>query len=128
MTCNQPAPRLSPRTCLAYETCLLRKGFQHVNSTLAPSCREAGQSLPGPTASGILVERRPQEPIKKPITLRVGRETAGRRGRRVTTVFDLPLNSDAVRELAAPLKQRCGTGGTVKDGRGRKPAANPHAR
>jgi translation initiation factor 1 len=35
----------------------------------------------------------------------------------VTTVFDLPLDDAAVRELAALLKQRCGTGGTVKDGR-----------
>jgi predicted translation initiation factor SUI1 len=54
---------------------------------------------------------------KKPITLKVGRETAGRRGKGVTTVFDLPLDDDRVRELAALLKQRCGTGGTVKDGR-----------
>ena len=56
-------------------------------------------------------------PARKPITLKVGRETAGRRGKGVTTVFDLPFNEDGVRELAALLKQRCGTGGTVKDGR-----------
>ena len=56
-------------------------------------------------------------PVKKPATLKVGRETAGRRGKGVTTVFDLPLDDDGVRELAALLKQRCGTGGTVKDGR-----------
>jgi protein-tyrosine phosphatase len=62
---------------------------------------------------------RPEEKAaaKKPITLKVGRETAGRRGKGVTTVFDLPLSDDGVRELAALLKQRCGTGGTVKDGR-----------
>jgi len=35
----------------------------------------------------------------------------------VTTVFDLPLAESELRELAATLKQRCGTGGTVKDGR-----------
>ena len=58
-----------------------------------------------------------KEPAKKPATLKVGRETAGRRGKGVTTVFDLPLDDDGVRELAALLKQRCGTGGTVKDGR-----------
>jgi predicted translation initiation factor SUI1 len=58
-----------------------------------------------------------QEPAKKPVTLKVGRETAGRRGKGVTTVFDLPLDDVGVRELAALLKQRCGTGGTVKDGR-----------
>jgi translation initiation factor 1 len=58
-----------------------------------------------------------KEPARKPITLKVGRETAGRRGKGVTTVFGLPLDEKGVRELAALLKQRCGTGGTVKDGR-----------
>jgi translation initiation factor 1 len=58
-----------------------------------------------------------KEPARKPVTLKVGRETAGRRGKGVTTVFDLPLDDNGVRELAALLKQRCGTGGTVKDGR-----------
>jgi predicted translation initiation factor SUI1 len=53
---------------------------------------------------------------KKPMTARVGRETAGRRGKGVTTVFDLPLDEADLKELATRLKQRCGTGGTVKDG------------
>jgi len=57
------------------------------------------------------------EAPKKLLTAKVGRETAGRRGKGVTTVFDLPLDEDALKELAAKLKQRCGTGGTVKDGR-----------
>lgn len=56
-------------------------------------------------------------PPKKPVTLKVGRETAGRRGKGVTTVFDLPFSDAETRDLAATLKQRCGTGGTVKDGR-----------
>ncbi len=51
------------------------------------------------------------------MTVKVGRETAGRRGKGVTTVFDLPLDADGVRELAALLKQRSGTGGTAKGGR-----------
>jgi protein-tyrosine phosphatase len=57
------------------------------------------------------------EPPKQPMTVKVGRETAGRRGKGVTTVFDLRLDDDGVRELAALLKQRCGTGGTAKGGR-----------
>ena len=58
-----------------------------------------------------------QEPATKPITLKVGRETSGRRGKGVTTIFDLPMSGDKVNELAGILKSRCGTGGTVKDGR-----------
>jgi predicted translation initiation factor SUI1 len=49
--------------------------------------------------------------------VRLGRETKGRRGKGVTTVFDLPLDESGLLELAATLKQRCGTGGTVREGR-----------
>jgi predicted translation initiation factor SUI1 len=35
----------------------------------------------------------------------------------VTTVFDVPLDENGLKELAAVLRQRCGTGGTVKNGR-----------
>jgi translation initiation factor 1 len=48
--------------------------------------------------------------------VRLGRETKGRRGKGVTTVSDLPLDEAGLLELAATLKQRCGTGGTVRDG------------
>src|SRR5438132_811728 len=48
--------------------------------------------------------------------VRLGRETKGRRGKGVTTVADLPLDEAGLLELAATLKQRCGTGGTVRDG------------
>lgn len=47
--------------------------------------------------------------------VRVGRETKGRRGKGVTTITGLPLDQDELRELAARLKTRCGTGGTVKE-------------
>lgn len=59
----------------------------------------------------------PPKIAAKAITVKVGRETAGRRGKGVTTIFDVPLDAPALRDLAATLKQRCGTGGTVKDGR-----------
>lgn len=60
----------------------------------------------------------PEEKLPKvnPLTAKVGRETAGRRGKGVTTVFDVSVD-ESLRELGAKLKQRCGTGGTVKDGR-----------
>jgi translation initiation factor 1 len=76
-----------------------------------------GRQESHPTAAAIPERPAAKEPARKPVTLKVGRETAGRCGKGVTTVFDLPLDDDAVRELAALLKQRCGTGGTVKDGR-----------
>ncbi len=70
-----------------------------------------------PTAAPVPDRPAAKEPAKKPVVVKVGRETAGRRGKGVTTVFDDPLEADDLKELAATLKQRCGTGGTVKDGR-----------
>jgi len=48
--------------------------------------------------------------------VKVRRETAGRRGKAVTTVSDLPLDDAGVRELAGRLKKRCGVGGSAKNG------------
>ncbi len=48
--------------------------------------------------------------------VRVRRETSGRRGKAVTTVYDVPLDDAGLKELAGRLKTRCGVGGSVKDG------------
>ena len=48
--------------------------------------------------------------------VRLGRETKGRRGTGVTTVSDVPLDEAGLLQLATKLKDRCGTGGTVRDG------------
>ena len=56
-------------------------------------------------------------PPKKVHTVKVSRETAGRRGKGVTVVSELPLTEDQLKELATKLKNACGTGGTAKDGR-----------
>jgi translation initiation factor 1 len=50
-------------------------------------------------------------------TVRVQRETKGRKGKTVTVVYGLPLPQDDLEELAAELKKRCGTGGSAKNGR-----------
>jgi translation initiation factor 1 len=49
-------------------------------------------------------------------TVRVGRETKGRKGKGVTLVSGLALDAAGLAALAKELKQRCGTGGTVKGG------------
>ena len=48
--------------------------------------------------------------------VRVGRSTKGRRGKAVTVITGVPLDQDGLRELAKQLRQKCGAGGTVKDG------------
>jgi len=48
--------------------------------------------------------------------VKVRRETAGRRGKAVTTVSDVPLDDAGLRDLAGRLKRRCGVGGSAKHG------------
>ena len=52
----------------------------------------------------------------KPAAVRVGRETKGRAGKGVTTITGLPMPSGEIESLAAKLKKRCGSGGTVREG------------
>jgi len=47
--------------------------------------------------------------------VRVGRETKGRKGKGMTVITGVPLHPEGLKDLAKTLKQKCGTGGTVKD-------------
>lgn len=64
--------------------------------------RSAGGATGGPGAAGGRVK--------------VRREVAGRRGKAVTTISNVPVDDVALRELAGRLKKRCGVGGSAKDG------------
>jgi translation initiation factor 1 len=74
---------------------------------MCPGCRQplaacvCKQQAPAPAGDGIV---------------RVGRETAGRKGKGVTLVRGLPLPADDLAELGRRIKAMCGSGGTVKDG------------
>lgn len=46
----------------------------------------------------------------------MGRETKGRKGKGVTVVTGLSLDEFELAELGKKLKQKCGAGGTVKNG------------
>ncbi len=48
--------------------------------------------------------------------VRLRRETKGRKGKGVTLVTGVPLNSEELAKLGKELKKKCGSGGTVKDG------------
>ncbi len=49
-------------------------------------------------------------------TVRVGRQTKGRKGKGVTVITGLPLGQADLEKLGRDLKKRCGSGGTVRDG------------
>ncbi|MCD8514407.1 MAG: translation initiation factor Sui1 [Nitrincola sp.] len=48
--------------------------------------------------------------------VRVRREVAGRKGKGVITITGVPLPEKELKILAKKLKQRCGTGGSLKEG------------
>jgi translation initiation factor 1 len=48
--------------------------------------------------------------------VRVSLDKKGRGGKSVTLVTGLPGSDEGLKLLAADLKRRCGTGGTLKDG------------
>ena len=48
--------------------------------------------------------------------VRISRSTAGRKGKGVTIITGVPLEGKALKEIAKKLKQKCGSGGTLKDG------------
>lgn len=46
--------------------------------------------------------------------VRVGRETKGRKGAGVTVITGIASHPEGLKQIAKDLKQKCGTGGTVK--------------
>ncbi|MCP3873807.1 MAG: stress response translation initiation inhibitor YciH [Desulfobacteraceae bacterium] len=48
--------------------------------------------------------------------VRVERSTKGRKGKGVSLIKGLPLDGPSLKKLAKKLKQKCGSGGTIKNG------------
>ena len=73
-------------------------------------CPECGR----PAAQCACARKR--DAPKQDGTVRISRQTKGRKGKGVSCVTGLPLAPDKLEALARTLKQRCGAGGTVRDG------------
>jgi translation initiation factor 1 len=48
--------------------------------------------------------------------VRIGRSTKGRKGKGVTVITGIPVDDQALKQVARTLKRKCGSGGTVKAG------------
>ncbi len=78
---------------------------------ICPSCQK-----PVSKCSCKKKKSRSQTNIKIDGIIRVQCEVKGRKGKTVTTISGFLIDADELRNLAAQLKRRCGTGGSVKDG------------
>ena len=85
--------------------------FSTETGCICPKCQK-------PVSSCTCKKNRPEpQPQFKPDgIIRIRRETKGRKGKTVTTVFGFDLNDQTLKALAKDLKRHCGTGGSVKDG------------
>ncbi len=71
------------------------------------------------SSDGGRAETAPQNDATTPKgdgVVRVSRQTKGRKGKGVTLITGVPLTGDELKNLAKQLKQKCGSGGTVKNG------------
>lgn len=75
------------------------------------TCRKCGQKLQNCRCS-MTTENRP----KSDGIVRIQRETKGRKGKGVTLITGVPLADTELKSLAKTMKQKCGTGGTIKNG------------
>lgn len=94
---------------------------QNIGSLLVRLILQGGKRKPSPGQSGInqnaAIAGKPGDNSSSKDAVRVARESKGRRGKTVTIISGLTLDDAKLQELATRLKQLCGTGGTVKDGR-----------
>lgn len=75
-------------------------------------CPDCGR----PSAQCVCAQLRKNAVVSADGVARVRLETQGRKGKGVTVVTGLPLSGAELAVLCKTLKQRMGTGGTVKNG------------
>jgi len=78
---------------------------------------ESGRMCPGcqKPAAECVCKKRQSSPSGDGI-VRLMRETKGRKGKGVTLITGVPLEDAELKKLAKALKQRCGSGGSMKNG------------
>jgi translation initiation factor 1 len=69
-----------------------------------------------PAASCRCSSRVGEEPVPVRVVAKLRVEKAGRGGKTVTVVYDLPRNAAFLKGLCQELKRACGSGGAVRDG------------
>ncbi|MBU8871324.1 MAG: translation initiation factor Sui1 [Gemmatimonadales bacterium] len=93
---------------------MARKNDQRPGSLVYSS--EGGRMCPGCNYPVNDCRCRSTMPAPSGGPIRVSRETKGRKGKGVTVVTGLPLAEGELVDLGKKLKQKCGAGGTVKNG------------
>ncbi|MFA6012700.1 MAG: translation initiation factor Sui1 [Desulfobacteraceae bacterium] len=89
---------------------------QNKNSSLVYSS-EFGKMCSGCNKPASACTCSKKQPIPRSDGIvRLMRETKGRKGKGVTLITGVPLDDEGLKQLAKSLKQKCGSGGSLKDG------------
>ena len=100
----------------------MKKKLQNKESRLVYStafgriCPECGKPL-----ATCICSKKQKQPATHPVPkndgiVRLMRETKGRKGKGVTLITGLPLDNAELKKLSKTLKQKCGSGGSIKNG------------
>jgi len=88
--------------------------YSSESGRLCPKCGKPASACRCPRKSAS--KAAPAPAVPKDGIVRLARETKGRGGKGVTLIYGVPLEGEELKNLAKELKQKCGTGGTLKDG------------
>lgn len=78
--------------------------------------REKGSGKAGRRPPKRKASKTVAPPAPAGTTIKVRRETSGRKGKTATTITEIPLSEAEIKALGKRLKQLCGVGGTVRSG------------
>ena len=84
-----------------------RRVYSTESGRICPSCEK-------PLAA-CACRKKQAPPVPADGVIRIRREVKGRGGKTVTVASGFQLDDDRLKQLAAELKRRCGTGGSAKN-------------
>lgn len=79
------------------------------------TCPKCGWPLATCRCAAVAAAPPADQPIPAKVVAKLRLEKAGRGGKTVTVVYDLPRNGPFLEALAGELKKFCGAGGTVTE-------------
>lgn len=89
---------------------------QNISNLIVRLILKGGKRQPSAQPSGNISNSSGASKAAAQAAVRVGLESKGRGGKKVSVISGLPLSDSELDDLTTKLKRSCGTGGTFKDG------------
>lgn len=112
-------PHVVPTTTVATEHWRIEAATtinQNISNLIVRLILKGGKRQPTAQSPGSGPSRSTASKTAAQAAVRVGLESKGRGGKKVSVISGLPLSDSELDDLTTKLKRSCGTGGTFKDG------------